>query len=57
MQEAISLIMNPAADSGGADLKETNGATNKKAKVGDKPVAPNRTQDCLFIQSLGRLMA
>jgi hypothetical protein len=54
---AVSLIMNPATDSGSADLKRTDEAICMKAKVSDKLVTPNRTQDCLFIQSSERLMA
>ena len=57
MKKAISLIVNPAADSGSADLKGTDEPTCKKVRAGIKLVTPNRTQDCLFVQSLGRLMA
>jgi hypothetical protein len=57
MKKAGSPIVNPAADVGGADPKRTDGATLGKAQVDTKLVAPNRTQDCLFIESPGRLRA
>jgi hypothetical protein len=57
MEKALSLMVNPAADVGGADLKRTNRATCKEAQVDTKLVAPNRTQDCLSIESPGRLRA
>jgi hypothetical protein len=57
MKKAVSLIVNSAADSGGANLKGTDEPTCKKARVGTKLVTPNSTQDCLSMQSPGRLMA
>ena len=57
MKKAGSPIVNPAADSGSADLKQTDGTTLEKAQVDTRLVAPNRTQDRLFIQPLGRLIA
>lgn len=57
MKKAISLIVNPVADSGSADLKGADEPTCEKARVGIKLITPNRTQGCLSIQSLGRLIA
>jgi hypothetical protein len=56
MKKAISLIASPVAVSGSADLKRSDGAICKKAQVGAELITPNRTQDRLSIQSLGRLM-
>jgi hypothetical protein len=57
MEKALSLMVNPAADVGSADLKGTNGAICKRAQVDAKLITPNRTQDCPFIESPARLMA
>jgi predicted polyphosphate/ATP-dependent NAD kinase len=57
MEKAIGLIVNPVADvEGSAGLKGTDGGKYKKAlELGAKPVTPKRAQDCLSVQSLGRL--
>jgi hypothetical protein len=55
MEKALSLMANPAADVGSADLKGTNGATCRKTQV-DAKLVPNRVQDCPFIESPARLM-
>jgi hypothetical protein len=56
MEKAFTPMVNPAADVGSADLKGTNGATCRKAQGDAKLVAPNRVQDCPFIESPARLM-
>jgi hypothetical protein len=56
MEKLLSLMVNPAADVGSADLKGTNGATCRKAQVDAELVAPNRVQGCPFIESPARLM-
>jgi hypothetical protein len=57
MEKALSLMVNPAADVGSADLKGSNGATRKRAQVDVMLVTPDRARDWLSIQSLRRLSA
>ena len=57
MKKALSFIVSPITDSGSADFTKTDGAICKEAPIDAKLVTPNWTQNRLFIQPQGRLIA